>query len=226
MGKVITQSGLMFAIAGLLAIAPPVSAAEEAASLAPVAPARATGLHLGSAPLPQNPAPLPSPTAYRSNSPPEILDNYGLIRSVQGGQVSVRLLNGETKSYLLASNVPTYPSLRRGGLVGFDTDKSGNITRLAPPQVRKVYRGTLVIVDGKKIGMVTPTGERFITTLSKQKIARMGLAPGQPIKITQYQGTWATKVCQPGALNDDDAQPVIAEQGPTSLGGPVTPLDR
>lgn len=132
---------------------------------------------------------------------PEILDNYGLVSSVKGNKVSVRLLSGKNKTYKLASSA-VGKNLRRGRLMGFNTDRRGRIVRLAPPQIKKVYQGTLIIVEGTKIGMVTPEGERFITTLSKAKISRMGLAPGQPIKITQYRGTWATKVCRPGILSN------------------------
>ncbi|MGB7413950.1 MAG: hypothetical protein WA902_07055, partial [Thermosynechococcaceae cyanobacterium] len=152
----------------------------------------------------------------------EILDNYGLIKATQGNQVSVRLLTGETKTYLLASNAEG-ARVQQGSLVGFETNSKGDITRLSPPQVQRIYRGTLVVVEDQKIAMVTSEGERFVTTLSKAKIARMGLAPGQPIKITQYKGTWATKVCQPGARNDDDAQPIIADQSGISLGGSIAP---
>ncbi|PZD72105.1 hypothetical protein C1752_04103 [Acaryochloris thomasi RCC1774] len=202
----IISPGLLLALASVLAVATSVSAEDnKAASLAPNGSIQPAGGQLGG-------APLPPPINHRAFQKPELLDNYGLIKGIQNDKVSVRLLNGDIKTYLLASNT-VGAKLRRGGLVGFRTNIKGEITRLSPPQVRKVYTGTLIIVDGQKIGMVTPQGDRFITTLAKNKIARMGLAPGQPIKITQYRGTWATKVCQPGALNDDDSFPILAEQG-------------
>ncbi|PZD72028.1 hypothetical protein C1752_04104 [Acaryochloris thomasi RCC1774] len=152
----------------------------------------------------------------------EILDNYGLVNSIKGNKVSVRLLNGKNKTYLLASN-SAGSQIRRGGLMGFNTDRRGRITRLAPPKIKKIYQGTLVIVEGTKIGMVTPEGERFITTLSKRKIAHMGLAPGQPIKITQYSGTWATKVCRPGVLSDRQISSDAMQRQRNFLRGETSP---
>ncbi len=231
MNKIIIGSGFMFAIAGLLTANPATASGEAANNLAGGSSAKASDLRINNSSRsishpPATAAPIATPLSqnpsyiggYAKPTPPEILNNYGLVQSVEGEQVSVRLLNGKTKTYQLASSGNF--NIRRGGLVGFDTNSTGKITRLAPPQVKKIYRGTLIIVEGTKVGMVTPKGERFITTLSKAKIARMGLAPGQPIKMTQYKGTWATKVCQPGASNDDDSQPIIADQG-AALGGPI-----
>lgn len=216
--------GLLLALTGTLTVATSVSATEDkAASLTPNNAIRSLRSQLGTPT--SNPTLVPQPINNRAFQQQEILDNYGLVKGIQNDRVSVRLLNGDIRTYPLASST-VGAKLRHGGLVGFRTNQKGEITRLSPPQVRKIYRGTLIIVEGKKIGMVTPEGDRFITTLSKNKIARMGLAPGQPIKITQYQGTWATKVCQPGAVNDDGSYPVIADQRPTSLGGPVTPSGR
>jgi hypothetical protein len=153
----------------------------------------------------------------------EILDNYGLVNSVKNNKISVRLLNGKNKTYAIASNAID-KNIRRGSLMGFNTDRQGRITRLSPPEVQKVYQGTLIIVEGTKIGMVTPEGERFITTLAKEKIARMGLAPGQPIKITQYRGTWATKVCRPGILSDRQISPNAMQRQKQFLRGEASPI--
>ncbi|MGF1602175.1 MAG: hypothetical protein ACFCU8_09165 [Thermosynechococcaceae cyanobacterium] len=218
-----TVSGLVVATAGLLSVSTHIAVAEQGFSFEPIVPEQSAGVEFVNPATPRS-APASQPAYVEASQPnqTEILDNYGLIKAAQGNQVSVRLLTGETKTYLLASNAEG-ASVRQGSLVGFETNSKGNITRLSPPQVQRIYRGTLIIVEDQKIGMVTPEGERFVTTLSKAKIARMGLAPGQPIKITQYKGTWATKVCQPGARNDDDAQPIIADQSGISLGGPIAP---
>jgi hypothetical protein len=221
----IISPGLVLALMGVLAAATSVSAAEDRAAdlLVPSGSIRIPEVQLNDPP-PRTPTPS-EPINNPVLQEPEVLDNYGLVKGIQHDKVSVRLLNGDTRTYLLASNT-VGAKLTRGGLVGFKTNSQGEITRLSPPQVRKIYRGTLVIVDGQKIGMVTPQGDRFITTLSKDKIAQMGLAPGQFIKITQYRGTWATKICQSEALSTDDSDPTVAEQEPHSIGAPITPLGR
>lgn len=219
-----TVSGLIVVTAGFLTMFPSIAAAEQNFSFDPIVPEQSAGVDFVNPSEQSVPPAITRPLSVEParSEQSEILGNYGLIRSAQGNQVSVRLLTGETKTYLLASNAEG-ARLRQGSLVGFETNGKGDITRLSPPQVKRIYQGTLVVVEGQKIGMVTPDGDRFVTTLSREKIARMGLAPGQPIKITQYKGTWATKVCQPGARNDDDAQPIIADQGGVSIGGPIEP---
>jgi hypothetical protein len=177
---------------------------------------------------PATPAPDPALQSTLDTTPltpksSEILDNYGLVSSVKNNKISVRLLNGKNKTYVLASNA-IGRNIKRGSLMGFNTDRQGRITRLSPPEVQKVYQGTLVIVEGTKIGMVTPQGERFITTLAKEKIVRMGLTPGQPIKITQYRGTWATKVCRPGVLSDRQISPDAMQRQKKFLKGETSPV--
>ena len=182
---------------------------------------------IAEAAAPATPAPKPVEQSNLDTTPitpksSEILDNYGLVRSIKGNKVSVRHLNGKQKTYSLASAAEAR-KIRRGGLMGFNTDRRGRITRLAPPEIQKVYQGTLIIVEGTKIGMVTPQGERFITTLSKGKIDRMGLAPGQPIQITQYRGTWATKVCRPGVLSNRQISPEAMQRQRSFLRGETSP---
>jgi hypothetical protein len=214
--------GLVLALVGTLAAS--ASAAEDrAADL--LLPSGSVGTP--EVQLSDPPPRIPAPSQPINNSlfqEPEVLDNYGLVKGIQHDKVSVRLLNGDTRTYPLASNT-VGAKLRRGRLVGFKTNSKGEITRLFPPPVHKIYRGTLVIVEGQKIGMVTSQGDRFITTLSKDKISRMGLAPGQSIEITQYKGTWATKICQPQALSDV-SNPILSEQESHLTGAPITPLGR
>ncbi len=217
----VIDPGLLLTLVASLTISTSVSATEDqAAALASSGSLQPAGFQLNDRPTSltaQSFQPVHQPASHKS----ELLDHYGLVKSIQPEKVSVRMLNGEIRTYLLASNnVGT--RLRRGRLVGFKTNVKGEITQLSPPQVRKIYSGTLIIVNGQKLGMVTPQGERFITTLSEEKIARMGLVPGQPIQITQYRGTWATKVCQPGALKDG-FYPIIAEEGATSFDRPIAP---
>lgn len=216
----VINPGVLLPLVVSLTISTSVSATEDQAAALASSELQA-GVQLNDLPSKQT-APTVQPNHHRIFPQSEILDHYGLVKEIEKDKVSVRLLNGDIRTYIFASN-NVDAGLSSGRLVGFKTNHQGEITKLSPPQVRKIYSGTLIIVEGQKLGMVTPQGERYITTLSEGKISRMGLAPGQPIKITQYQGTWATKVCQPEAIHDNESYPIIAEQKPRSLDGPSAP---
>ncbi len=140
-------------------------------------------------------------TTSPSVEPTEILSQYGLVRSLKGDQLSVRLMDGTARTYKVAANSATQ-TFRRGSLVGFDVNGNDQITKLAPPRVRRVFEGTVIVVEENKLGLVSPTGERLVTSLSTDKITQMKLEPGRTLRVTQYEGTWATKVCLPA--EDDD----------------------
>ncbi|WP_299485441.1 hypothetical protein [Acaryochloris sp. IP29b_bin.137] len=169
----------------------------EAEVLGPFAPAT----------LPTNPPEVesdPTQTALTTSpavEPAEILSQYGLVRSLKGDQLSVRLIDGTARTYKVAANSATQ-TFRRGSLVGFDVNGNDQIVRLAPPRVRRVFEGTVIVVEENKLGLVSPTGEQLVTSLSKDKINRMKIEPGRTLRVTQYEGTWATKVCLPAEGDD------------------------
>lgn len=153
--------------------------------------------------LPTNPPAAPETdtqkTALTTNpsvNPQEILSQYGLVRSLKGDQLSVRLMDGTSRTYKVAANNAAL-TFRRGSLVGFDVNGNDQITKVAPPRVRRVFEGTVIVVEENKLGLVSPTGERLVTSLSPDRIARMNIEPGRTLRVTQYEGTWATKVCLP-----------------------------
>lgn len=154
--------------------------------------------------IPVNPpAPDTSQTALTTPSvrPAEILSQYGLVRSLKGDQLSVRLIDGTARTYKVAANSATQ-TFRRGSLVGFDVNGNNQIVKLDSARVRRVFEGTVIVVEENKLGLVSPTGEQLVTSLSKDKINRMKIEPGRTLRVTQYEGTWATKVCLPA--EDDD----------------------
>lgn len=152
---------------------------------------------------PPAPAPDTSQTALTTPSvrPTEILSQYGLVRSLKGDQLSVRLIDGTARTYKVAANSATQ-TFRRGSLVGFDVNGNNQIVKLDSARVRRVFEGTVIVVEENKLGLVSPTGEQLVTSLSKDKIDRMKIEPGRTLRVTQYEGTWATKVCLPA--EDDD----------------------
>lgn len=159
-------------------------------------------------------------TTSPSVEPTEILSQYGLVRSLKGDQLSVRLMDGTARTYKVAANSATQ-TFRRGSLVGFDVNGNNQITKLAPPPVRRVFEGTVIVVEENKLGLVSPNGEQLVTTLSKDKIDRMKIAPGRTLRVTQYEGTWATKVCLPSEEDDAAAlSQTLPETTPSeSIGG-------
>lgn len=186
----------------------------EAEVLGPFAPAT----------LPTNPPeaePDPTRTALTTSpsvEPAEILSQYGLVRSLKGDQLSVRLMDGTARTYKVAANSATQ-TFRRGSLVGFDVNGNDKIIRLAPPRVRRVFEGTVIVVEENKLGLVSPTGEQLVTSLSKDKIDRMNIEPGRTLRVTQYEGTWATKVCLPA--EDDDVAALSQTRPDTTSVQPI-----
>ncbi|NJK41675.1 MAG: hypothetical protein HC934_10575 [Acaryochloridaceae cyanobacterium SU_2_1] len=141
----------------------------------------------------------PQTTALTTNpavEPHEIMAHYGLVQSLKGDQLSVRLLDGTARTYTVATTNHSM-TFRRGSLIGFDTTGNNYITNIAPPRVRRIFEGTVIVVEEDKLGLVSATGEQLVTSLSPEKIAYMKLVPGSPLRVTQYENTWATKVCSP-----------------------------
>lgn len=150
-----------------------------------------------------DPNPDTTQTALTTPSvrPTEILSQYGLVRSLKGDQLSVRLIDGTARTYkVAATNAPQ--TFRRGSLVGFDVNGNNQIVKLDSARVRRVFEGTVIVVEDNKLGLVSPTGEQLVTSLSQDKIDRMKIEPGRTLRVTQYEGTWATKVCLPAEEDD------------------------
>ena len=133
-----------------------------------------------------------------ATKPGSIPAQYGIVRSVAGDTVSVRMLDGTTKQMSVASSVsPSLSTLQRGAIVGFDTDPSGAVTKLESAEVDKTVSGTIASIKEDQVTVTSSTGESITTPISSATIARMGLVPGKELIVTTYKGTWASKICCP-----------------------------
>ncbi len=171
------------------------------------------------------PAPATAPSASPSGAqggaitpaskPGSIPAQYGIVRSVSGDSVSVRMLDGTTKQMSVASSVsPSLGTLQRGAIVGFDTDPSGAVTKLESAEVDKTVSGTVSSINEDQVTVTSATGESITTPVSTATIARMGLVPGKELIVTTYKGTWASKLCCPQTAAPVSTVPEPAPQPP------------
>jgi hypothetical protein len=159
----------------------------------------------------------PSDKAKGSNLPGE----YGVVRNVSGNTVEVRTLDGTSKT-LTVSDPGPLASVKRGDIIGYDVDKSGNVTRLEPPEVESTFEGTVSAIDEDQVTFTSATGETLTTTIRPSTMSRLGLTTGKQATVTRYRGTWATKVCcvEPPAPPPVEETPV---QPPPAGGVEVPP---
>lgn len=141
-----------------------------------------------------------------SIDPQSLPGNYGLVRSYDGQNLEVRLLDGTQKTYSVPEG--SSESLSQGDLIGFDVDDEGMVSKVQPPAVDEVIRGTVTDVDleSETVTLLPEGADAPVDTrVSQSTIARLGLEPGKEMMVTKFQKTWATKVCLPRA-----AAPVVA----------------
>jgi hypothetical protein len=168
-----------------------------------------------------------TPNSGGATSAAKLPANYGIVRSASNGVVEVRGLDGTTKQLTLPSNLATSASgLQRGGLVGYDTDATGALTRIEPATVDREFSGNVSAINGDQVTLTSATGETFTTSVETATIARMGLVPGKALKVATYAGTWATKICCVETPAPVAPIQVVPEPTPIPQGGgtPVPPL--
>jgi hypothetical protein len=157
----------------------------------------------------------------------KIPTSYGMVRSTANGALEVRSLDGTTKQLTVPPNLSTSASgLQKGSLIGYDTDASGNLTRLEPAEVEREFQGTVSSINGDQVTLQSPSGETFTTPVETATIARMGLTTGKELKVTSYKGTWATKLCCTATPAPVNNIPVVPAPTPVPQGGgtPVAPV--
>jgi hypothetical protein len=150
--------------------------------------------------------------------------NYGIVRSVSSGALEIRSLDGTTKQITVPESLATSASgLKRGSLVGYDTDASGALTKLQPPAVDRTLSGTVSEIKGNQVTIKSATGESVTTPVDPATISRMGLNTGSQLTVTTFKDTWATKVC--GAVTPPPAPVTETPVAPTPVptGGAVSP---
>ena len=192
MNKLLTSSGLAIAIAGVVAV-------------------------FSSTPgYAQEITPDSTPGAIAPSLDDNLPKNYGLVGSDFAGGTTLRVRNmdGTPQTYTVSPELASSLSLQRGELVGFDTDDQGMITRLRPPTVARQFQGTIQDIayeeiEGSTVGTITlalDDGTTATTRAMESTIANSGLVPGDELVVTEFQGTYATKLCRPVAAQP----PVIA----------------
>ena len=153
-------------------------------------------------------------TPESSTSAARAPGRHGLVRSYQGNTLQVRGLDGSFRSYTLTPEMAASLNLTSGELVSFDSDDSGQITRLQPPVVESVLEGTVSSIEGELVTVTSPSGRSVTTPVPYATISRLDIAPGKELMVIQYEGTWATKICCP---------PVAAVPPPPIGGGELPP---
>lgn len=157
--------------------------------------------------------------------------NYGIVRSADGNQLDVRLLDGTNQSYSLPEgSANTY---KQGDLIGFDVDDAGLVSKVQPPEVDEVLRGTVteVNLENQTVTLVPEgTEEPVDTRISQGTISKLGLEPGKEVMVTKYKNTWASKVCLPQAAAPVVSPPVeepgapLGEVEPAPIPDPIPAL--
>jgi hypothetical protein len=181
-------------------------------------------------PTPNAPAPSESITPTAKAKLPS---TYGVVQSVSSSTLVVRLLDGKTVTYSLAEPGAQTTSYSRGDIIGFDTDEQGMAKNVQAPAVERQFEGTVSAIKKDKVTLTSSSGETLTTSISPATIARMGIATGKELTVTQFAKTWATKVCNravpapiPQAV---EPTPIpVVPQPPTGGGGfpalPPTPV--
>lgn len=158
-----------------------------------------------------------------SIEPQSLPGNYGLVRSYNGQNLEVRLLDGTEKSYTVPEG--SSADLKQGDLVGFDVDDAGTVSKIQPPEVSEVIRGKVTDIDmeSQTVTLMPEGADAPVDTrISQSTISRLGLEPGKEVMVTKFQGTWASKVCLPKAAAPVAAPPVEEPIVPT--GGIEEPI--
>lgn len=154
-----------------------------------------------------------------SIEPESLPGNYGLVRSYNGQNLDIRLLDGTEKSYTISPGISVTP--KQGDLVIFDVDDAGMVSELQPPAVDEVIRGTVTEIDmeSQTVTLLAEGADASVDTrISQRTISKLGLEPGKEIMVTKYANTWASKVCLPKAAVPPVASPPVQDP-PVPTGG-------
>lgn len=123
-------------------------------------------------------------------------NNYGLVQSIDAQALQVRQANGTTQVYPLDEGVTPPENLSPGDLVVFDTNKKGVVKSIGVPEQEQVLEGTVDRIEGDQVTFLPDNGSAPVsTTVAPDTIARMGLAEGGRLRVTQYAGLGTTRVC-------------------------------
>lgn len=120
----------------------------------------------------------------------------GIVQSFKGETLVLRLADGTCQTFTVTSEVLGNRPLRKGNLVVVNTDTSqGIITQLETPATEETIDGVVTAIVEDQVTLQLPSGETEGTTIAPETIARLGLKPGVPIRVTTYEGIPVTRVC-------------------------------
>lgn len=120
----------------------------------------------------------------------------GIVKSVNGSQLEIKLPDGVPKLFTAPSNFAA-STLDPGSFVEVSLDEQQNIKEIKIPSVSKVLSGVISKVD-TEAGQVTlelANGTQEVADVNPQTIDRMNLAPGVPLTVTSYTNLSQTKLC-------------------------------
>ncbi len=144
---------------------------------------------------------------------------FGMVRSYSGNTVAIQGLDGAVQTYNVPDEVAA-SGIQPGQLVGFDVDEEGGLSRVEPPQVDQTLEGTVSSID--ELGNITVTsedGQTLTALVGTEAIERSGLVEGdERVRLTTYQGTSASKMCQSKCVG-----PCPALAPPPPVGAPELP---
>lgn len=130
----------------------------------------------------------------------EVLRKIGLVQKIMPGRLTIRSINGNEKTYNIASNIGSIPPISYGTLVSYKTDNN-KLTRIKLPVVKDVFEGALIILDKEQLGLISVAGEQRVTRLSKDKIASMNLSIGQTVRVIEFEGIESKVYASPHGSN-------------------------
>ena len=123
----------------------------------------------------------------------EAANFYGFVDSFDGQNLTVRLPGGQVESFTLPEGIGGVDaSLDPGSLVAVNADKDNIISGLDSPVVDTEFIGTLDSVnevDDSQVELLatSETGEPMTVEIARSTVDRLGIAPGDEIKVTKFQ---------------------------------------
>lgn len=158
------------------------------------------------------------------NTPP-VGANYGLFQSADSEAVRVRLADGSSQTYPLGNGVAIPSSVNSGDLVLFNANRKGVLKEFSAAEKSEVVIGTVDRIEGDSVTLLPDDGlSPMGTTIPEGTISRLGLAEGQRLRVTKYQGSGITRVCALPAPVVEVAPPPVVAPPPIPVRGGPEPL--
>jgi hypothetical protein len=166
-------------------------------------------------------APAPGTATPAPGTPVPTSENVvGIVKSVNGNQLEIKLPDGQIQLYEAPPSFST-SSLTPGSFVQATLDPTGKtIQDIKIPSVSKVLSGVIKTVNGEEVTLELADGTTEVTTINEATAERMNLTPGVPLTVTSYTGIPETKLCPTllATCCQKPADPVVLPVAPPTLG--------